>query len=127
VRFCIIGTKNESRRRRVAFPKDLLKHLPPKITKPLFTSRKDSTTKRMRKFLTDIGVKTGEDDERMLGPLHSFRHRAATKLRHAKVDAPLLDAIGGWGNGWALLTSGAFIYSFSGFFSSGTTRPRSGR
>jgi integrase len=98
VRYCIIGTKTDARPRRVPFPKALLPHLPKVIKGPLFTARKDTTSKRITEFLTDIGVKGG-DDGRKLSPLHSFRHRAATKLRQAKVDPELRYALGGWKDG----------------------------
>ena len=97
VRYCIIGTKTEARPRRVPFPKILLPHLPKKITGPLFEARKDTTSKRITEFLTNIGVKC--EDGRKLSPLHSFRHRAATKLRQAKVSSELRYAIGGWTDG----------------------------
>jgi len=98
VRYCVVGTKSEARPRRVPFPKILLPHLPKKITKPLFTGRKDSASKRVTEFLTSIGV-INEDDGRTLAPLHSFRHRAGTRLRQAKVSDELRYAIGGWTDG----------------------------
>jgi integrase len=97
IRFCVVGTKTEARPRRIPFPKILLPHLPKKITSPLFTGRKDSASKRITEFLEAIGVK-GEDG-RKLAPFHSFRHRAKTKLRQAKIDAELRYAIGGWTDG----------------------------
>jgi integrase len=97
VRYCVIGTKTEARPRRVPFPKILLPHLPKAIKGVLFTGRKDSTSKRITEFLTDIGVM--REDGRNLSPLHSFRHRAATKLRQAKVSSELRYAIGGWTDG----------------------------
>jgi integrase len=97
VRFCLIGTKTDARPRRIPFPKILLPHLPKKITGALFTGRKDTASKRITEFLTDIGVMS--DDGRTLAPFHSFRHRAATKLRQAKVSAELRYAIGGWTDG----------------------------
>jgi integrase len=96
VRYCLIGTKTEARPRRIPFPKLLVPHLPKHITAPLFPGRKDSASKRITAFLKDIGItKSG----RSLAPFHSFRHRAATKLRQARVDAELRYAIGGWTDG----------------------------
>ncbi len=66
-----------------------------KIKGPLFTGRKDSASKRITEFLTDIGVKDG----RTLAPFHSFRHRAGTRLRQAKVEPELRYALGGWTDG----------------------------
>jgi integrase len=96
VRYCLIGTKTEARPRRIPFPKLLLPHLPKHITAPLFAGRKDSASKRITAFLKEIGIMEGR---RTLAPLHSFRHRAATKLRQARVDAELRYAIGGWTDG----------------------------
>jgi len=97
VRFCLVGTKTEARPRRVPFPKCLLPHLPKPIDKPLFKGRKDTASKRITEFLESIGVKC--DDGRKLSPFHSFRHRAGTRLREAKVSAELRYAIGGWTDG----------------------------
>lgn len=94
IRYCEVGTKTPQSRRRVPFPKDLLPHLPAKITGPLFTGRKDTASKRLREFLHDIGI-TDPDK----APMHSFRHRAANRLRRAGVPEDLREAIGGWADG----------------------------
>jgi integrase len=94
IRYCEVGTKTPQSRRRVPFPKDLLPHLPKKITGPLFTGRKDTASKRLREFLRDIG--TTDSDK---APMHSFRHRAANRLRRAGVPEDLREAIGGWADG----------------------------
>jgi integrase len=99
IRYCLIGTKTEARPRPIPFPEIVLEHLPEKITGPLFTGRKDSASKRVTKFLEGIGVKGVDSDGRTLAPFHSFRHRAATKLRQAKVEPELRYAIGGWKDG----------------------------
>ena len=99
IRYCLIGTKTEARPRPIPFPEIVLEHLPKKITGPLFTGRKDSASKRITKFLEGIGVKGVDSDGRTLAPFHSFRHRAATKLRQAKVEPELRYAIGGWKDG----------------------------
>lgn len=94
IRYCEVGTKTPQSRRRVPFPKALLPHLPKKITGPLFTGRMDSAGKRLRDFLGEIGI-TDPDK----APMHSFRHRAANRLRRAGVPEDLREAIGGWADG----------------------------
>jgi integrase len=98
IRYCEVGTKTAHRPRRIPFPKDLLPHLPKKITGPLLTGRKDSASKRLRAFLEEIGV-INDHDGRNIAPNHSFRHRAKNRLRRAVPDAELRDAIGGWTTG----------------------------
>jgi integrase len=78
-RFVIVGTKTEASRRRVPLPSAALPFLPAKITAPLFTGRKDSTTKRLIAFLRGIGI---ADPNKVP---HSFRHRAQDRLRAAGV------------------------------------------
>jgi len=94
IRYCVVGTKTPQSLRRIPFPKDLLPHLPKKITAPLITGRKDSASKRLREFLCEIGIK-----DRDKAPMHSFRHRAAQRLRRAITDEALREAIGGWADG----------------------------
>ena len=94
IRYCEVGTKTPQSRRRVPFPKGLLPHLPEKITRPLFTGRKDTASKRLREFLHDIGI-TDPDK----APMHSFRHRTANRLRRSGVPEDLREAIGGWADG----------------------------
>lgn len=94
IRYCEVGTKTPQSRRRVPFPKSLLPHLPKKITAPLFTGHKDSTGKRLGAFLRDIGI---NDPDK--APMHSFRHRAANRLRRAGVPEDVREAIGGWADG----------------------------
>ncbi|HEX3484982.1 MAG TPA: tyrosine-type recombinase/integrase [Micropepsaceae bacterium] len=94
IRYCEVGTKTPQSRRRVPFPKALLPHLPKKITGPLFTGHKDSTGKRLGAFLRDIGI---NDPDK--APMHSFRHRAANRLRRAGIPEDLREAIGGWADG----------------------------
>ena len=91
IRFCVVGTKTDASLRRVPFPADLLPHLPEKITKPLFTGRMDSATKRLRAWLTEIGI---TDPNKV--PSHSFRHRAKRRLINADVRSELINAVGGW-------------------------------
>jgi integrase len=98
IRYCEVGTKTAHRLRRIPFPKDLLPYLPKKITGPLLAGRKDGASKRLRKFLEDIGI-INDRDGRNLAPNHSFRHRAKNRLRRAVPDVELRDTIGGWTTG----------------------------
>ena len=95
--YCEIGTKTPQSRRRIPFPKALLPHLPKKITGPLFPSNvkdpADSATKRLAAFMDEIGIAS----DRVA--FHSFRHRAADRLRAAGVPEDIREAIGGWANG----------------------------
>jgi integrase len=100
IRYCEVGTKTDASYRRVPFPKDLLPYLPEKITGPLFTGRKDGATKRLGKWLSEIGV---NDDDK--APMHSFRHRAARRMRDASIAEDVREAIGGWANGKGKKTS----------------------
>ena len=77
-RFVVVGTKTEQSRRRIPFPTDALPYLPEKITGKLFTGRMDAASKRLRAWLTEIGI--ADPDK---APMHSFRHRAADRLRAA--------------------------------------------
>lgn len=98
IRYCVIGTKTPQSLRRLPFPKDLLPHLPKKITGPLLTGRQDSAGKRLRAFLEEIKV-INDHDGRNLAPNHSFRHRMKNRLRDTVPDAELRDYIGGWADG----------------------------
>ena len=81
-RYTIVGSKTEQSLRRVPFPSRLVKHLPKKISGPLFTGRKDNAGKRIGKWMGDIGI-----DVAHKSPLHSFRHYVKDKLR--SVGCPL--------------------------------------
>ena len=100
IRFVTIGTKTPQSLRRVPFPADLLPYLPKKITGQLIPGRMDTAGKRLREWLTEIGI-TDPDK----APMHSFRHRAAQRLRAAIPDESLREAIGGWANGKKKKTS----------------------
>jgi integrase len=100
IRFVTIGTKTPQSLRRVPFPADLLPYLPPKITGQLIPGRMDTAGKRLREWLGKIGI-TDPDK----APMHSFRHRAAQRLRAAIPDESLREAIGGWANGKKKKTS----------------------
>jgi integrase len=98
IRYCTVGTKTPQSLRQLPFPKDLLPHLPTKITGPLISGRQDAASKRLRGFLQVIGV-INETDGRDIAPMHSFRHRAKNRLRRAVPDAELRDYVGGWTDG----------------------------
>ncbi len=94
IRFVTIGTKTAASVRRVSFPKALLPHLPKKISGQLITGRMDTAGKRLKKWLHEIGI---TDDDKV--PMHSFRHRAAKRMRAAGIPEDVREAIGGWANG----------------------------
>jgi integrase len=98
IRYCIVGADKGMARRRIPFPADLLPHLPKVIKGPLLTGRPDNAGKRVRAWLTEIGV-INEKDGRDLAPNHSFRHRAAQRMRAANIPEDVREAIGGWANG----------------------------
>jgi integrase len=100
IRFVTIGTKTPQSLRRVPFPADLLPYLPPKITGQLIPGRMDTAGKRLRVWLTEIGI-TDPDK----APMHSFRHRAAQRLRAGGIEESLREAVGGWANGKKKKTS----------------------
>jgi hypothetical protein len=96
------------------FPADLLPYLPPKITGQLIPGRMDSAGKRLGKWMVKIGIagitdpdKADDLDKADLdkAPMHSFRHRAARRLRAAVPDEALREAVGGWANGKKKKTS----------------------
>ncbi len=86
-RFVIVGTKTAQSKRRVPFATDLLPHLPDKIKGPLFTGDANAASKRLNAFLRECGIK----DSRKV--LHSFRHRAADRLRAGGVPEDLRWAV----------------------------------
>lgn len=92
-----IGSKTPQSLRRVPLPKDLLPHLPKKISGRLIQGRIDTAGKRLSVWLADIGVI--KDDGRDLAPMHSFRHRAAHRMRAAGIPEGVREAVGGWANG----------------------------
>jgi integrase len=99
--------KTDARPRKVPLPTALVKHkdFPKKITGQLFAGRPDNAGKRLTKFMEGIGIVMdkgiGEDGKHhVLHALHSFRHRAETRLNDAYPGADRLhNAIGGWSNG----------------------------
>jgi integrase len=77
-RFVITGKKTPQSRRRVPFPADLLAHLPKTIKGPLFKGDAAAASKRLNRFLREIGIV----DSRKV--IHSLRHRAQDRLRAAE-------------------------------------------
>jgi integrase len=77
VRYVVIGQKTEQSLRRVPLPADVLPFLPARIEGPLFTGDPQLASKVLNKFLDDIGI----TDPALVA--HSFRHRAADRLRAA--------------------------------------------
>jgi integrase len=80
-RFVIVGKKTEQSLRRVPLPAAVLPYLPKSIEGPLFKSKyadpADMASKRLNRFLDDIGI----IDPRKV--VHSLRHRAQDRLRAA--------------------------------------------
>jgi len=114
IRFVTIGSKTPQSLRRVPFPADLLHYLP-KITGQLIPGRMDSAGKRLGKWMFKIGVPGISDPDKPKpdkapgeldkAPMHSFRHRAANRLRAAGVPEDVREAVGGWANGKKKKTS----------------------
>jgi hypothetical protein len=75
VRYCVVGSKTQQSMRRVPLPADVLPHLPKKIQGPLFEGNARHASKRLNRFLNDIGIA----DKRKV--IHSLRHRAQDRLR----------------------------------------------
>jgi integrase len=83
VRYVIVGKKTEQSLRRVPLPAAVLPYLPKSIKGPLFDRSKnadpsDAASKRLNRFLDDIGI----TDPRKV--VHSLRHRAQDRLRAAE-------------------------------------------
>ena len=83
VRYVMVGKKTAQSLRRVPLPAAVLPHLPKSIVGPLFNRSKnadpsDAASKRLNRFLDDIGI----TDPRKV--VHSFRHRAQDRLRAAE-------------------------------------------
>jgi integrase len=77
VRFVICGTKTEASKRRVPLPADVLAFLPEVISAPLFNVHAETASKRLNRYLRDVGI---IDPAKVV---HSFRHRAKDRLRAA--------------------------------------------
>jgi integrase len=76
-RYVIVGKKTEQSLRRVPLPAGMLAHLPKSIKGPLFQGDARTASKRLNRFLNEIGIA----DPRKV--VHSLRHRAQDRLRAA--------------------------------------------
>jgi integrase len=77
-RFVIVGRKTEQSLRRVPLPAGVLPYLPKAIKGPLFQGGSPAASKRLNRYLNDIGI----TDARKV--VHSLRHRAQDRLRAAE-------------------------------------------
>lgn len=77
VRYVIVGHKTEQSKRRVPLPAAVLAHLPKVIKGQMFGDNPAAASKRLNRFLRDIGIV----DPRKV--VHSLRHRAQDRLRAA--------------------------------------------
>ena len=76
-RYVVVGKKTEQSLRRVPLPAGVLTHLPKAIKGPLFAGTEAAASKRLNRFLNDVGIA----DPRKV--VHSLRHRAQDRLRAA--------------------------------------------
>ena len=76
-RYVIVGKKTEQSLRRVPLPAGVLTHLAESIKGPLFQGDARAASKRLNRFLNEIGI----IDRRKV--VHSLRHRAQDRLRAA--------------------------------------------
>jgi integrase len=76
-RYIIVGSKTSQSLRRVPLPDAVLPFLPRKLEGPLFPGGPRAASKRLNRFLNDVGI----DDPRKV--VHSLRHRAQDRLRAA--------------------------------------------
>jgi integrase len=77
VRYVIIGHKTPHSHRRVPLPANVLSYLPEAIKGKLFNGSPAAASKRLNRFLREIGIA----DPRKV--VHSLRHRAQDRLRAA--------------------------------------------
>jgi integrase len=75
IRYVIVGHKTEQSKRRVPLPAGVLRHLPEVIKGQLFDGTEAAGSKRLNRFLRDVGI----TDPRKV--VHSLRHRAKDRLR----------------------------------------------
>jgi integrase len=76
-RYIIVGSKTSQSLRRVPLPAAVLPFLPRKLEGPLFPGGPRAASKRLNRFLNDVGI----GDRRKV--VHSLRHRAQDRLRAA--------------------------------------------
>ena len=89
IRYVVVGTKTEQSWRRVPLPAGSLPYLPTKITGPLFAGTERAASKRLNRFLRDIGI---TDPHKVA---YSLRHRAKDRLRSFDIQDKLAEAIFG--------------------------------
>ena len=77
IRYVKVGTKTKSSKRRVPLPAKFLPYLPQTIKGPLFSGSAHNASTRLNPWLREIGI---TDEAKVM---HSFRHRAADRLRTA--------------------------------------------
>jgi integrase len=77
IRYVIVGRKTKQSKRRVPLPACLRPALPKIIKGRLFDGTESGASKRLNRFLNDVGIV----DARKV--LHSLRHRAQDRLRAA--------------------------------------------
>jgi len=89
-RYVIVGEGGKTAQsfRRVPLPAALLKHLPKKITGPLFTGTTNAASTRLAKWLRGIGI---TDPGKVAA--HSYRHRMQDRLRAAGCPSDLREEI----------------------------------
>lgn len=83
----MVGTKTEASLRRVPLPAKLLPLLPKAIKGPLFEGNAKSASMRLGRWLRAAGI---TDTAKVL---HSFRHRAADRLRAAECPSDIRHAL----------------------------------
>src|SRR4051812_43321356 len=76
-RYIIVGRKTSQSLRRVPLPATLLPFLPRKLEEQLFPGGPKAASKRLNRFLKQVGI----GDRRKV--VHSLRHRAQDRLRAA--------------------------------------------
>jgi integrase len=74
-RYMIVGKKTAQSLRRVPLPSGLSPFLPKTIKRPLFRGTAAAASKRLNRYLNDVGIA----DPRKV--VHSLRHRAQDRLR----------------------------------------------
>jgi integrase len=89
-RYVMVGEQGKTAQsfRRVPLPADLLKHMPKKITGPLFTGRPNAASTRLAKWLRSTGI---TDPNKTAA--HSYRHRMQDRLRAVGCPSDLREEI----------------------------------
>src|SRR4051794_9681342 len=76
-RYIIVGRKTSQSLRRVPLPRAVLPFLPRNLEGPLFPGDPRAASKRLNRFLNEVGIGDGRK------VVHSLRHRAQDRLRAA--------------------------------------------